>query len=109
MVVAEDENIRSEVLKSQDVILLIGFYQDVGGGYCEWIGGHFITIAGICTDPADSTICVSDPFYDKNEGGPPPPHGSGIHNDAQFVSGPHGTTIATSSFSTGRWSQCSGK
>jgi len=85
------EDIRREVLASQDVILLVGFWQDVGGGYCERIGGHFVTTAGICTDPLDSALCISDPFFDRNEGDPPPPHGAGIHNDAQFVSGPHGT------------------
>jgi hypothetical protein len=35
--------------------------------------------------------CISDPFFDKNEGEPPPgtAHGSSVHNDASLVSGPH--------------------
>lgn len=87
------EFIRQEVLRSQDVILLLGFWQEVVPGYCERIGGHFVTVAGVCTDPVDSALCISDPYYDHNEGEPPAgsAHGSGVHNDAQFVSGPHGT------------------
>jgi len=87
------ESIRQEVLRSQDVILLLGFWQEVMPGYCERIGGHFVTVAGVCTDPIDSALCISDPYYDHNEGEPPAgsAHGSAVHNDAQFVSGPHGT------------------
>ena len=87
------EFIRGEVLRSQDVILLLGFWQEVAPGYCERIGGHFVTVAGVCTDPADSSLCISDPYYDHNEGEPPAggAHGSSVHNDAQFISGPHGT------------------
>jgi len=87
------EYIREQVLLSQDVILLIGFWQEQTPGYCERRGGHFMTVAGVCTDPADSALCFSDPFYDLNEGDPPgpPPHNADVHNDAQFVSGPHGT------------------
>jgi hypothetical protein len=87
------DQIRDEVLISQDVILLLGFYEDVGGGYCEWIGGHFVTVAGTCTDPLDSALCISDPYFDMHEGEPPAgsAHGSSVHNDAANISGPHGT------------------
>ncbi|RME23301.1 MAG: hypothetical protein D6800_10040 [Candidatus Zixiibacteriota bacterium] len=87
------EAIREQVLQSQNVILLLGFWEEVTPGFCERIGGHYVTIAGVCPDPADSAICISDPFYDKNEGEPPAgsAHGSSVHNDAQYVSGPHGT------------------
>ena len=82
--------IRQEVLRSQNVILLLGFWQESGPGYCERIGGHYVTVAGTCPD--EMALCISDPFFDYNEGDPPgPPHLSNIHNDAQFVSGPHGT------------------
>ena len=84
------EFIRQEVLRSQNVILLLGFYQEVEPGYCERIGGHYVTVAGTCPD--QDALCISDPFFDFNEGDPPgPPHASNIHNDAQYVSGPHGT------------------
>lgn len=87
------ERIREEVLASQDVILLMGFYEEVEPGLCERIGGHYVTTAGVCTSPEDSALCISDPYYDRNEGEPPAgsAHASSIHNDAQFVSGPHGT------------------
>ncbi|MFH1372955.1 MAG: hypothetical protein ABII79_04090 [bacterium] len=87
------EYLRKQVLDCQDVILLIGFWQEQTPGYCERRGGHFMTIAGVCTDPSDSALCFSDPYYDLNEGDPPGPpvHNAGVHNDAQFVSGPHGT------------------
>jgi hypothetical protein len=87
------ETIRNEVLASQNVILLLGFWQEVTAGLCERIGGHYVTIAGTCPDPADSALCISDPYFDRKEGEPPAgsAHGSNIHNDAQYVSGPHGT------------------
>jgi hypothetical protein len=87
------EFIRSEVLKSQNVILLLGFWQEVAQEYCERIGGHYVTVAGVCVEPADSALCISDPYFDHNEGEPPAgsAHGSAVHNDAQFISGPHGT------------------
>ncbi len=85
--------IRDSVLKSQDVILLLGFWQELPGipPYCTRIGGHYVTVAGVCT--TTTRICISDPFFDHNEGEPPAgsAHGSAIHNDARLVSGPHGT------------------
>ena len=87
------EYIRQQVLISQDVIILLGFYQDMGGGVCERIGGHYVTVAGVCTDPLDSALFISDPYFDANEGEPPAgsAHASSVHNDVRFVSGPHGT------------------
>jgi len=85
---ADFEFIREQVLISQDIILLVGFWQSTGGDFCERVGGHYMTIAGVCTDPVDSAICVSDPFLDKNE---PIGHGASVHNDASLISGPHGT------------------
>ncbi len=86
------EFIQNEVLRSQNVILLLGFWEETGLEYCERIGGHYVTIAGTCTQLEPMAFCVSDPFFDYNEGDPPiPPHGSAVHNDAQYVSGPHGT------------------
>ncbi len=80
--------IREEVMRSQDVILLLGFYQEnEGSEYCERRGGHFVTIAGTCTDVADSCVCISDPFYDNQESTTHSPY---MHDDAQYISGPHG-------------------
>jgi hypothetical protein len=86
------EFIRSQILESQDVILLLGFYEELEPGICERIGGHFVTCAGVCTNETDSGLCISDPYFDNNEGEPPGPvHGQTLHNDAWYVSGPHGT------------------
>ncbi|MCX6832484.1 MAG: dockerin type I repeat-containing protein, partial [candidate division Zixibacteria bacterium] len=74
-------------------ILLLGFWQEIPGNppYCTRIGGHYVTVAGVCT--TTTRICISDPFFDHNEGEPPAgsAHVSAIHNDARLVSGPHGT------------------
>lgn len=88
------ERLREDVLISQDVILLLGFWQELEPGLCgDRIGGHYVTVAGTCTDFVDSAICISDPYFDANEGEPPAgsAHSSSIHNDAQYISGPHGT------------------
>jgi hypothetical protein len=86
------ELIYDEVSRSQDVILLLGFYGfDPTGLNCCRLGGHYVTAAGVCT--AEQAICISDPWFDMNEGEPPAGsvHPSSVHNDARFVSGPHGT------------------
>ncbi len=87
------EYIRKQVRLSQDVILLLGFWQETLSEYCERVGGHYVTVAGVCPDGEDSALCLSDPYFDLNEGNPPggPAHGADVHNDAQYVSGPHGT------------------
>jgi hypothetical protein len=52
------DTIRKEVLRSQDVILLLGFWelnpQDPAG--CHRVGGHYVTVAGVCTTEAVSTM-----------------------------------------------------
>lgn len=87
------DTVRAEVKRSRDVILLLGFWEinaaDPAG--CHRVGGHYVTVAGVCT--TETAICISDPWLDYNEGEPPAgsAHGSAVHNDAAFVSGPHGT------------------
>ena len=84
------ELIRDEVIRSQDVILLLGFYEEVTAGLLQPVGrplcNHGRSLSG------QPQICISDPFFDKNEGEPPAgsAHGSNVHNDAAFISGPHG-------------------
>ncbi|RKX19378.1 MAG: hypothetical protein DRP35_07810, partial [Candidatus Zixiibacteriota bacterium] len=87
------DDIRAQVLESQDVILLLGFWEEIEPGFCERIGGHYVTVAGTCTDLVDSALCISDPYFDMHEGEPPAgsAHGSDVHNDAFYISGPHGT------------------
>jgi hypothetical protein len=84
--------LRDSILSSQDVILLLGFYELLDEEpMCQWLGGHYVTSAGVCT--TSTQICISDPFFDKSEGDPPPgsAHGPTVHDDASLVSGPHGT------------------
>ncbi len=87
------DTIRKEILRSQDVILLLGFWEltPAEPAGCHRIGGHYVTVAGVCT--TETAICISDPWLDRNEGEPPAgsAHPSAVHNDAQFVSGPHGS------------------
>ena len=83
--------IRDEVMRCEDLILLLGFWEDRGDGICHRIGGHYVTTAGVCT--SQQAICISDPYFNVNEGEPPAgsSHPPSVHNDAFFVSGPHGT------------------
>lgn len=85
----EFDKVEKEVKRSQDVIMLLGFY-DMD---CRRIGGHYVTMAGVCSSKMQ--IAISDPFFDHNEGNPPgpPAHGPTVHNDAALISGPHGTNI----------------
>jgi len=98
----EFEYIMEEVNKSQDVILLLGFWE---WQEYDWvrIGGHYVTVAGVNATPPGSypligTIAISDPFFDNAEATgfgrvlPGPhgyPHGPTVHNDAQYVSHDH--------------------
>ncbi len=78
--------------RSQDIILLIGFWQWEG----EWFrfGGHFVTMSGVCSESA--WVAFSDPARDCAEFGSPgrvrpvqhPQHtpGDALHNDPKYVS-----------------------
>jgi hypothetical protein len=79
------------VLQSQDVILYLSFYEDMGS-FWSYIGSHWVTTAGACTDGVLRQICIFDPFLDALEGEPPAgsAHGGTVHNDADNISGPHG-------------------
>jgi uncharacterized repeat protein (TIGR01451 family) len=89
-----------EVERSEDVILLLGFWQmDPTGGWWR-LGGHYVTVAG--TNDVDLQIAFSDPFFDNAEltgvgyvhngvilphAHPPPPGWpDATHNDAGNVS-----------------------
>jgi uncharacterized repeat protein (TIGR01451 family) len=93
--------IAEEVMRSEDVILLLGFWQEnpLEPGMWQRIGGHYVTVAGV--DFANSQIAFSDPAQDRAETGwpgrvldglliphphGPPPHGPSEHNDAGNVS-----------------------
>lgn|GEM_PF-6151694 len=78
--------------RSEDVILLLGFWQGTDSRWWR-IGGHYVTVAGV--DSENFKIAFSDPYYDRAEvtgvGRVLPPHPAHplvptLHNDAQFVS-----------------------
>ncbi len=94
--------VADEVMRSEDVILLLGFYQQIGQDVWRRVGGHFVSVAGV--DPGGMLtppqIAFSDPFVDNAEGGRPgrvlsgtlvphqpiPGHSPNVHNDAGNVS-----------------------
>jgi C1A family cysteine protease len=88
--------IEEEVERCEDVVLLLGFwqYEETGPGEYYWwrVGGHYVTCAGV--NSMGLQLGISDPYYDNAEAGGPGvvpvahayPHGSGVHNDTQYVS-----------------------
>jgi len=101
---------------SQDVILLLGFWQ-TDGTHIWRFGGHWLTVAGVRRDTVGTvvydSISFSDPCKDMAEFGfpgvvwdgflllhPPAPHGVGVHNDAGNVSHDY-FSIQTGSWSPG--------
>jgi hypothetical protein len=88
-----------EVRRSEDLILLLGFWQGSGMIYRR-IGGHYVTVAGV--DWLNSRVALSDPYLDRAEGFGlggrvlPNPHGGlhppgptiadTVHNDARYAS-----------------------
>ena len=93
--------VRAEVNRSEDVILLLGFWENQAGTWRR-LGGHYVTSAGVsCADPRagpDERIAIADPFLNRAEEGwpgralPAGPHNhtgltpDTLHNDAQNVS-----------------------
>jgi hypothetical protein len=88
--------IEEEVEKSEDVVLLIGYWRWTGSSWYRE-GGHYLTVAGV--NSAELKIAVSDPCLDAFENGlipegrvpiphthmpPEPPYTT--HNDAAYVS-----------------------
>ena len=74
------EYVEKEVERSQDVILLMGFWiKDPETGKWKRIGGHFVTVAGVNSD--NLMIAFSDPDFDQTSASSPTEH-----NDAKIVS-----------------------
>ena len=79
--------------KSQNIILILGFWQ-FDGGYWHRFGGHATTMAGVCSE--SSWVAFSDPAIDGAEiggqgrffplGHPPHPDNDALHNDSIYVS-----------------------
>ena len=87
--------VAEQVEKSEDVVLLLGFWQNQSGNWVRF-GGHFVTVAGV--DSLNLNISFSDPARDDAELGfpgqviPPAPHSHSstppfpLHNNASYVS-----------------------
>jgi C1A family cysteine protease len=85
--------IEGEVERCEDVVLLLGFWQhEYGSDYWWRVGGHYVTVAGV--NSGGLQLGISDPYWDNAEAGGAGvipvshayPHGSGVHNDTQYVS-----------------------
>jgi len=82
--------VEAEVEKSEDVILLLGFWRyDPYADKWYRIGGHYVTVAGV--DSINGLIKISDPFFDTPfDGTYGINHGtsydSSTHNDAKWLS-----------------------
>lgn len=103
-----------EVRRSEDVVLLIGFWQlGLDNAPATRLGGHYVTTSGI--DLLNSKVAFSDPYRDNAEAGNagrvlPGAHAakhpvSGFqtaHNDAQYISEDSYNSIATAT-AAGAW------
>lgn len=96
------EWVEDEVRRSEDVILLVGFWQEQTPGApasARRVGGHYLTVAGI--DALNNAIGFSDPYRNNAEAGGagrvlPGPHAAlhptpgpisdTVHNDAKYIS-----------------------
>jgi hypothetical protein len=94
--------IEEEVERSQDVVLLLEFWNETAPGVWEPIelpydlpggaGGHYVTVAGVNSTTIE--LLLSDPWWDAAEAGfpgdvplpHPYPHAADVHNDTAFVS-----------------------
>jgi hypothetical protein len=91
------EYLEEEIKKCEDVILLLGFWQNYGTEtepYWVRVGGHYVTCAGV--DSTNRMLAISDPYIDNAEWGFPGevipsthPHTGTpetLHNNATYVS-----------------------
>lgn len=92
------EWVADEVMRSEDVILLLGIWEYTELETWQRVGGHYVTVAGV--DLNQRRIAFSDPYQDASEIGfpgrvahgmliphvPIPGHPPFVHNDAGNVS-----------------------
>ena len=57
--------VAEEVEVSEDVILLLGFWEDRGPDGWVRVGGHYVTVPGV--DKQGGLVAFSDPWYDGAE------------------------------------------
>ena len=95
--------VAEEVRRSEDVILLLGFWELLPTGGYQRVGGHYVTVAGVGQAGPTQAIAFSDPLIDAQEAGlsilpgrvlsgtlrthiPIPGHAATVHNDAGNIS-----------------------
>ena len=88
------EDIAERVWRSEDVLLLLGFWEHQPDGWRR-LGGHWVTASGVDCELLPR-IGISDPFIDSAERGYPGdvlpsightwPHTITLHEDAAYVS-----------------------
>jgi hypothetical protein len=112
MAMPEFGYIADQIGMCEDVVLLLGVWQEIQPGYFARVGGHFVTAHGV--DEADMILAISDPTQDNAEQGgqgrviPSPPHGhpqippDTVHNDAMYVSHDY-YTVGPSPSPGGHW------
>jgi uncharacterized repeat protein (TIGR01451 family) len=108
--------VAEEVMRSEDVILLLGFYQLGPTGTWNRLGGHYVNVAGV--DLNGPMIALSDPYVDNAEAGlgpgrildgaliphaPIPSHPSFVHDDAGNISHDMYPVIIPSTSPGGSW------
>jgi hypothetical protein len=82
--------VEEEVRRSEDVILLLGFWQLVDDVWLR-VGGHYVTVAGI--DSANSLVAFSDPWRDWAE----------VGHAGRVVPGSHGPFHLTDFHNLASW------
>lgn len=108
--------VSDEVRRSEDVILLVGFWQLNALMPPTRVGGVYVTASGV--DVTANAIAFSDPHRDNAEAGGAGrvlpgahllthptlgPSGDPTHNDAQYVSADLYPSVATAAVSAGVW------
>jgi len=72
--------LQKQLKKCEDVILLLGFWQEESPGVWKRFGGHFVTLAGV--DIYNYAFAFSDPAKDNFEFGGGPGQVCGTHTPA---------------------------
>jgi hypothetical protein len=72
-----------ELRRSQDVIVLVGFYEQDIFGRIVRNGGHFLTLAGCSTDQFRPAFAFADPYWDSHAVGATRGRSNGPNGDSR--------------------------
>jgi len=66
----DDDEVAEEVMRSEDVVLLLGFWwHNLQTDQWNRCGGHYVTAAGVDLSPNNETVWLSDPAINNAETG----------------------------------------